>query len=88
MARNLFIAPPDPADRCCGCVRNTRSDLVESTRLMRRLYEPRAYCRRERRRRDDWRFLTMVLIHPRQQFGVAIELTILGHHFRKLAASF
>jgi radical SAM superfamily enzyme YgiQ (UPF0313 family) len=41
----------------------------------------------ERGRRDYWRFLTTVLIHHRQQFGVAVELTIHGHHFRKLAAS-
>lgn len=41
----------------------------------------------ERGRRDYWRFLTTVLIHHRHQFGVAIELTIHGHHFRKLAAS-
>lgn len=41
----------------------------------------------ERGRRDYWRFLTTVLIHHRRQFGVAIELAIHGHHFRKVAAS-
>lgn len=41
---------------------------------------------RERGRRAYWRFVGDVLLHHRDQFGVAITAAIHGHHFRKVAA--
>ena len=41
---------------------------------------------RERGRRAYWRFVGDVLLHHRDQFGVAMTAAIHGHHFRKVAA--
>ena len=70
--------------RQCRPRARSRVNLTDMRALVRSMW---ILGLRERGRRDYWRFLTTVLIHHRQQFGVAIELTIHGHHFRKLAAS-
>jgi radical SAM superfamily enzyme YgiQ (UPF0313 family) len=40
-----------------------------------------------RGRREYWKYLTKSLLFHRRAFGEAVNLAIIGHHFRKVAAS-
>lgn len=40
-----------------------------------------------RGRREFWKYLARTLLHHRQSFNEAMQLAIMGHHFRRIAAS-
>ena len=63
-----------------------------------RLWQPvrdlRAFVRslgvmggRVRGRREYWKYLPKALLRPPRHFGDAVHLAIIGHHFRRIAAS-
>jgi radical SAM superfamily enzyme YgiQ (UPF0313 family) len=90
LVKHLY-SPKEYYDRALNFLGQYRS---RAPRLWRPVRDLRAFARslwvmgvRVRGRREYWKYLTKALLRHPRHFGDAVHLAIIGHHFRRIAAS-